>query len=231
MKDRAVKIVLVISSIAASIIIFFKIELFHKGGPMMIPIILCSIFAFAIIVAKLVQFARDSVGVSVFLSDIFERLERQRIKEAIDHCEQKRVPLSRILKEGIVKYDRSKEEIREAMENAFLYEVPVLEKNLSILGTIIQITPLLGFLGTLIGMMKVFLVIQAKGVTFAPVAGADLAAGIWEALISACAGFLVSTSALIAYNYLTSRVRAIVDELERGSGELLNFLLERRMSA
>jgi biopolymer transport protein ExbB len=231
MKDRAAKIVLVVLCILVSILLFLKVTLFHKGGPLMVPIILSSIFSLAIILAKMRQFSRDCIPAAKLLADIFERIERQRIKEAVDFCEQVNAPPSRILKEGIVRYDRSKEEIKESMENSFLYEIPVLEENLSILATMIQITPLFGFLGTLVGMIKIFIVIQAKGVSFSPVVGADLACGIWEALISACAGFCVTTSLLIAYHYLAGRVKRSEDEMERSSSELLNFLMERRMAA
>lgn len=231
MKDKILKVVLVILSIAASYFIFVSVNLFHKGGPVMVPIILSSIFAFAIVLSKVRQFSKYGAPVEKFLSDIFERIERQRIKEAIDLCERSNTPLSRVLKEGIMKYDSSKDEIKEAMENSFLYEAPILEENLSALSTIIQIVPLLGFLGTLIGMMKIFLTIQAKGISFTPLVGGDVAIGIWEALICTTSGFFVTVSVLIAYNYLMLRLKSAQEEIERGASDLLIFLMDRRMSA
>jgi len=230
-KDKILKIVLVILSIAASYFIFIGVELFRKGGPIMIPIILSSIFAFAIVLSKVKQFFKYSIPVEQFLTDIFERIERARIKEAIDLCEQSNTPLARVLKEGIMKYDSPKDEIKDAMENSFLYEAPIMEENLSLLSTIIQIVPLLGFLGTLIGMMKIFLTIQAKGISFTPLIGGDVATGIWEALICATSGFFVTISILIAYNYLMSRLKSAQEEIERSASDLLIFLMDRRMSA
>ncbi|MEK7849498.1 MAG: MotA/TolQ/ExbB proton channel family protein [Candidatus Omnitrophota bacterium] len=231
MKDKILKVGLVILSIAASCFIFASVNLFHKGGPVMVPIILSSIFAFAIVLAKVRQFSKYGAPVEKFLSDIFERIERQRIKEAIDLCAKSNTPLSRVLKEGVMKYDSSKDEIKEAMENSFLYEAPILEENLSMLSTIIQIAPLLGFLGTLIGMMKIFLTIQTKGISFTPLVGGDVAIGIWEALICTTSGFFVTVSVLIAYNYLMGRLKSAQEEIERGASDLLIFLMDRRMSA
>jgi len=231
MKDKILKVALVILSIAASYFIFISVGLFHKGGPVMVPIILSSIFAFAIVVSKMRQFARSAAPVEKILTDIFESIERQRIKEAIDLCERSNTPLARVLKEGIMKYDSPKDEIKESMENSFLYEAPILEENLSMLSAFVQIAPLLGFLGTLIGMMKIFFIIQSKGISFTPLVGGDVAAGIWEALICATSGFFVTVSVLIAYNYLMGRLKSAQEDLERGASELLIFLMDRRMPA
>lgn len=231
MSNKAARIGLVFLSVLTSVLFYAKIEWIHRGGPLMVPLILLSIASSAIIAAKMARLREDQAPVSSFLNDIFELIEKQRLKEAIDLCERAQTSFARILKEGIVKYDRPKDEIREAMDHAFLYEVPSYEENISVLAAVIQIAPLLGFLGTLVGMAKVFFVVQAKGISFAPVVSADLAAGVWGALISACAGFLIAISTLIAYYYLTARIRSYVEEMERGASELLNFLMERRMPA
>ncbi len=230
MTDRLSKIILILLSMIGAYLIFLKVDWIHRGGPVMILIIFSSIFAFAIILAKMRQFSQDSLDVENFLKNIFERMERQRIKEAIDLCDQTHTPLARILKAGIIKYDRPKDEIKEAMDDSFLYEIPLLEGNLSLLSTIVQIAPLLGFLGTVVGMIKIFGIIEAKAASVVPVVAGDLAPGIWEALTCTAAGFLLAIPILIAHNYLVNRVKSLVDEMERGATELLAFFMERRMS-
>ncbi len=230
MKDRILKVVLVFSSLIASYVVFLKVGWVHKGGPLMIPMVFCSIFAFAVILAKIGQFSQDSVDVEKFLKNIFELMERQRIKEAIDFCDQTNRPAARILKAGIVKYDRPKDEIKEAMDDSFLYEIPLLEENLSLLGTIAQVMPLLGFLGTIVGLIKIFGMMEAKSLSLVSVTAKDLAPGIWEALICTASGFLLAIPVLIAHNYLKNSAKSFVDELERGASGLLAFLMERRIS-
>lgn len=229
MTQRGLKIVLLFLSIAAAAFIFLKVDLMYRGGPVMMPILLISIFAFAVIFTKLRQFARDTVDVSNFLARIFECIERQKIKEAMDVCDQTMSPLARVLKAGIMKYDRPKDEIRDAMDAALCYEIPSLEENLFLLSTVIQIAPLLGLVGTLLGMMKILLVIQAKSALSLAVAVTDVAPGLWEALLCSVAGFMVAIPSLAASHYLTGRVKSFVDEIERSTAELLSFLLERRM--
>lgn len=230
MAQKVIKVILVLLSIICSYLIFLKVELFRMGGPIMAPILLTSILAFAVIIVKLRQFSIASIDAEIFLKNIFEQIERQRIKEAIELCDQVKNPFARILKAGIVKYDRPKDEIKEAMENSFLYELPLLEEYLPILLTIVQIAPLLGFIGTLGGIVKILVVIQAKALTLIPVSVIDLTTGIWEALLCTIAGFLVVIPVLIAHNYLTSRVKSFTEEMEKGATQLLAFLLERRMS-
>lgn len=230
MTQKALRVILILLSIICSYLIFLKVELFHMAGPIMVPILLTSILAFAIIIAKLRQFSAAGIDVETFLKNIFEQIERQRIKEAIELCDRAKNPIARILKAGIVKYDRPKDEIKEAMENSFLYELPLFEEYLPILLTIVQIAPLLGFVGTLGGIVKILVVIQAKAASLMPVNVTDLAPGIWEALLCTIAGFLVTIPVLIAYNYLTSRVKSFTEEIEKGAAQLLAFLLERRMS-
>ncbi len=229
MLNKVVKIMLVAVSFVGVYFAFLKVEIIRSGGPLMIPILLCSVFSLAIIFSKMLQFSRSAIDVESFLKRIFECIERQRIKEAIDMCNQSFSPVARVLRAGIVKYDRPKDEIKEAMQDSFLYENPVLEGNLFVLSTIVQITPLLGFLGTLTGMMKVLYMIQIKNSASLAVTLADMAPGIWQALVCSASGLIVVIPLFIAHNYLIDKVKYFVEEMERASTELLNFLMDRRM--
>ncbi|MDP2939099.1 MAG: MotA/TolQ/ExbB proton channel family protein [Candidatus Omnitrophota bacterium] len=201
-------------------------KIFLAGGPIMWPILLCSVFGLAIILEKLLQLHSIKIDTGKFLSSLFDSLRRNKIKEAINHCDKTTAPIARILKAGILKYDRSRDEIEEAMEDASLYEIPRLEKKLNALATIAHISPLLGLLGTVTGMVRCFQTIQIKSASLNPVSPGDLAGGIWEALLTTVAGLIVAIPAYVAYNYLVSVINNIVIDIERASTELVNFFAQ-----
>jgi biopolymer transport protein ExbB len=199
-------------------------QLFLAGGPVMWPILLCSIFALAIILEKLWHLYHIRLDTQRFLSDVLDKVKRHQIKEALELCDKTRSPVSNILKSGILKYDRSREQIKEAIEDVSLYEVPRLEKNLTALATVAHISPLLGLLGTVTGMVRCFQTIQAKATSFHPVSPGDLAGGIWEALLTTVAGLVVAIPTFVAYNYLVSRINNTILDMEKAATELVNFL-------
>ncbi|RJO64084.1 MAG: MotA/TolQ/ExbB proton channel family protein [Candidatus Omnitrophota bacterium] len=201
-------------------------QIFIAGGPVMWPILLCSIFALAIIIEKIWHLRRVKIDTKQLLDNILEKMKRHQVKEALESCDSTTNPISRILKAGILKYDRSRQQIKEAIEDAALFEVPRLEKNLTALATIAHISPLLGLLGTVTGMVRCFQTIQMKATTFHPVAPGDLAGGIWEALLTTVAGLIVAIPTFVAYNYLVSRTNNFILEMEKASTELVNFLSE-----
>lgn len=201
---------------------------FEKGGVIMYLILLCSVVALAVFIERLWQLHLARINTEKVMSDISVTLKKNRIKEALDICRKLRGPVSNILKAGILKHDRPKAEIREAIEDAGVHEVPELEKNISILATIAHITPLLGLLGTVLGMVRAFQAIQEKAVASYPVNPGDLAGGIWEALITTVAGLFVAIPTFVAYNFLVSRAESIVLDMERSSTRLINILSQRQ---
>ncbi|MCQ9208334.1 MAG: MotA/TolQ/ExbB proton channel family protein [Omnitrophica bacterium] len=203
-------------------------DVIQKGGPLMYLIILCSIVAVAVIIERLYHLHRARVNIDKFMENISNAIKRNRIMEAIDLCEKTPGPIAHIIKAGILKHDRSRQEIKEAIEDAGIYEVPRLEKNLGALATIAHISPLLGLLGTVTGMVRAFQTIQEKASAFHPVSPGNLAGGIWEALITTCAGLIVAIPTFVAYNYLVSRVKGFVVEMNRSATELINILGHRR---
>jgi len=201
---------------------------FQKGGIIMYLILFCSIAALAIFIERIWQLRRAKTDTAKFMSEIAATLKANKIKDAVDICGRTKGPIARILKAGILRHDRSKTEIKEAIEDAGLHEVPELEKNISALATIAHITPLLGLLGTVLGMVRAFQVIQEKAAASYPVNPGDLAGGIWEALITTAAGLSVAIPAFVAYNFLVSRVGRIVLDMERTSTDLLGILSQRK---
>jgi len=201
-------------------------ELIKTGGPIMAPILLCSLFALTIVTEKFIHLAMVNTDLQRFKTTLFEYVKNNQIKEAIDFCDSNPSPVAKVLKAGIVKFGCSREEIKEALEDASLFEIPKLEKRLSALSTIANIAPLLGLLGTVTGIAGSFHTIQVRSTSLNPVTPGDLAGGIWEALITTVAGLMVAIPTFVAYNYLVSRVNNIILEMERYATELVYFLCQ-----
>ena len=202
-------------------------DIIQKGGAIMYPIILCSIIAFAIILERLYYLRKMKIDTIAFMNNIEGALKHNKVAEAVKICEDTEGPIAAIVKAGILKYDRPRQEMREAIEDAGHQEVPRLEKHIKILATIAHISPLLGLLGTVTGMVKAFQVIQARTIGLNPVSAGDLAGGIWEALLTTAAGLIVAIPTIAAYHYLGTRVQDFVFEMERSATELINILSQR----
>lgn len=201
-------------------------QILIAGGPVMWPILLVSIWTLAILIEKMLFLRSIRIDVSRFLKGVLEKIRQQKIKEAVYLCDNTRNPIGRILKAGILKHGHSRQEIKEAIEDASLYEIPVLEKGLNILGTLAHIAPLLGLLGTVTGMVSCFQTIQVKATSMHQVTPGDLAGGIWEALLTTVFGLVVAIPAFISYNYLVNRVNRMIQEMERAATEVVNLLTE-----
>ncbi len=200
---------------------YFLVDIIVKGGILMWPIMLTSVIGLAIIIERLFALRRASIDTREFMDVMRQMLRQNRIREAIEICDEAQVPVARIMKAGILKHNRSKEDIREAIEDAGRFEVPRLERYLSALATCANIAPLLGLLGTVQGLIKAFAQIQLKGGQVKP---SDLAEGIGNALITTAAGLTVAIPILVIYNYLVSRVDNMVLEMEISSTELIELL-------
>lgn len=198
--------------------------LIKLGGPIMVPILLCSIFALAITIEKFFYFASINVDTSKLKKDIFDAIKNNQIKEAITLCDNNRSPVAKILKAGIIKFGSSREDIKENIEEASLFEIPKLESRLGILATIAHVSPLLGLLGTATGIIATFNTIQMRSASMNPITAGNLAGGIGEALITTVAGLMVAVPTFIAYNYCVSRINHLTLDMERAATELINFM-------
>jgi len=196
-----------------------------KGGVIMWPILICSILALAIAIERFYSLRRVSIDTREFMDVIRTALRQNRIQEAVGICDETNAPIARIVKAGILKFDRAKEDIREAIEDAGHLELPRLERYMSALGTCAHIAPLLGLLGTVQGMIRCFAAIENKQGQVNP---SDLAQGIANALITTFAGLSVAIPTLVIYNYLLSRVENMVVEMEISSSELVDVLTKNR---
>ncbi len=200
--------------------------LIRAGGPIMIPIILCSFFALGIVIEKLIYFSLIKTDVLQLKARVFGLVKNNKIREAVQLCDVQRSAVAKIFKAGILKFGSPRDAIKESMEDASLFEIPKLESRLGALATIAHISPLLGLLGTVTGMTSSFHTIQVRAASLNPVTPGDLAGGIGEALLTTVAGLMVAIPTFVAYNYCVSRVNHFILEMERAATELVNFLCQ-----
>ncbi len=200
------------------------IHLIQKGGPMMWLILAVSIVAAVLFLKKLFDLHRAQIKWSDFLKGIYNILGRRNVVEAVSICEETPGPVASIVRAAILHHDEDKESIQQSIEEAGLAEIPRLERNLTMLATLAQITPMMGLLGTVLGMMQALLVVQEKSPL---VHSGDLMGGLWQALISTAAGLAVAIPIYAGYNLLVGRVESIVLDMERASVEILAFLTGR----
>ncbi|HFE52405.1 MAG TPA: MotA/TolQ/ExbB proton channel family protein [Bacteroidetes bacterium] len=200
------------------------IDILVKGGVLMIFIGLCSIIAVAVVIERWWTLRKVQINTAAFILQVKNLLLKDRIEEAIALAKRTPGPVAKITKAAIEKHDRPREEIKEAIEAAGKAEVFQLERNLGALGTVAAISPLIGFLGTVTGMIRAFMQVQAQA---GNVDASVLAGGIWEALITTAAGLTVGIPALIFYNWLQGKIERVVFEMQVSSTEILDMLLER----
>jgi len=190
---------------------------------MMLLLLLVCAVAIGVFVQRVLHYHREQINSTEFLIGVRNVLKRDNVVEAISICDATPGPVARMVKVAILSRDRGREGIREALEDAGLMEVPRLEEKLNLLATIAQISPLMGLFGTSLGLIHMFGDLQQKG-AFASVE--DLAGGVWQALICTAMGLLVAIFSYSAYNYLVSRVNAIVLDMEKSSSEIQNLVAE-----
>jgi len=200
-------------------------DVIFRGGIVMWPIMACSIAALAITIERFFALRRATIDTREFMDTMRAVLHKNRIQEAIEICDETDAPIARIVKAGILKHDRSKEDIREAIEDAGNLEIPKLEHYLPAMATCAHIAPLLGLLGTVAGMIKAFAQIQHKQGLVNP---SDLAEGISNALVTTAAGLTVAIPTLVVYNYFITRVDSMVLEMEISTSELVELLTRDR---
>jgi biopolymer transport protein ExbB len=199
------------------------IELFIKGGPLMYPILVCSIVSCAVFFERLYHYRRATLNLDPFMKKLRELISKDRMVEAITFCADSPGPVAAVLKNGLIKHQATRERIKEGIEDSVTHELPRLESNIQLLAISSHVTPLLGLLGTVLGMIECFRVIQTKAGIVNP---SDLAGGISEALITTAAGLTVAIPAYLAYSYIVARLETFTIQIERSGTELVELLEE-----
>lgn len=197
------------------------LDIFLKGGFIMWPILLSSIIGLAVSIDRFIMLRKAKINVPAFMVRIRGFIKKKDISGAISYCMQEKSPVANIVRKGLKKYKYGHDRVKDAIENAGSQEVSKLEKGLSVLASVAGIAPLLGFLGTVTGMIQAFMTIQDLAGAANP---SDLAGGIWEALITTAFGLIIGIPAFALYNYFLSSVKKLVGEMETVANDVIDVI-------
>ena len=198
-------------------------ELTLKGGPVMIPIALLSLLGIYIFIERFIIISNASRHDAEFMHNIRDFMKIDRIDSALSLCRNTHSPIARMIEKGLMRIGRPLSDINTAIENVGSTEVAKLEKNISLLGTVAGAAPMLGFLGTVSGMVKAFYDMSVAGNNITiPI----LSGGIYQALITTVAGLIVGIIAYFCYNLLVAKIRKIVLNMQLRAAEFMDMLHE-----
>lgn len=198
-----------------------QLDIIFQAGWIMIPILLLSLLTIYLLVERLMTIRKSATDKQEIMGRIREYVAAGNINGAQAFCEVQDKPLTRILKHGLERLGRPIAEIQDAVNAAGKHEAFELEKRMDVLASIAGIAPMLGFLGTVTGMIDAFQEIQNLQGNVNP---SVLAGGIWEALISTAAGLVVGILAYFFYNYLLGLIKRLVNDMEQSATEFIDLL-------
>lgn len=192
--------------------------LFHKGGPVMYLMLLCSFLVVTITVERFIYYRNATTDTSAFIRKLQPLIERQRIGEAIQLCEQLPKAVSQVALQGLLAYQRGSQ-IENALESAATLTTAKLRQYLNYLSAIVTLSPLLGLLGTVVGMITTFSVLNMK-------AGQPMAitGGVGEALIATATGLTVAVLSFVVHVYFSHRVDSLITDMESVCATVISFL-------
>ena len=198
-------------------------DLTLKGGPVMIPIALLSILGIYIFIVRYIIIGRASKEDSHFMNNIRDFMHDGRMDSALSLCRSNNTPISRMIEKGLHRLGRPLNDINAAIENVGNLEVAKLEKNIALLATVAGGAPMLGFLGTVVGLVKAFYDMSVAGNNI------DiqlLSGGIYQAMVTTVAGLIVGIIAYFCYNILVAKVQKVVYMLQFRASEFMDLLHE-----
>jgi biopolymer transport protein ExbB len=203
-----------------------NVSLFHlmqRGGWLMFVLFICSVVALGVVFERMLYYKRCRMNVSEFLAGVLALVRRQSYVEAIARCEEGHGPVVSVVRTAIYKRHLPSSELREVVREIAQLEIPQLEANISLLGTIGYVAPLLGLLGTVLGMIEAFVQINRTSGTASV---GDLSQGIYTALITTAAGMAVAIPCYLSHNFLVAQVHGIVADMERAGIETIHTLTD-----
>lgn len=200
------------------------ISLFNRGGFAMWILLVLSIIGVAVIVERVVTLTRARLNPKKFVGQIKEEIGQGGVGAGVELCDRTASPIAKVFAPAIQKYKLGKETIEEAIARAGTTELAFLDRGMLILAAVATVAPLVGFLGTVIGMIRAFGTIEAMG----EVDPASVAGGISEALITTATGLIIAAPVAIFHAFFTSRINGYTRDMEDGANELVEYLLEKR---
>jgi biopolymer transport protein ExbB len=197
-------------------------DLFISGGPFMYPLLLALLIGIAVTVERFITYGKIKIDVGKFLEKLGGYIRRGDVNGAEELCERERGPVASIMHAGLLRHDKGLEAVEKAVESAGGIEMAFLEKGIVVLASVSSIAPMLGFLGTVSGMIRAFgEIAAAKNVEASLVAG-----GIQEALITTATGLSIAIPIQMAHNFFISRIGNFVIDMEEASIFLVDTLAE-----
>lgn len=206
-------------------------SLFHYGTNWNIILIViggCSMLAVAIFLERLFTLRRSEVDTNSFLIEIRQVMLSGGIADAMQICEKTGGTIANIVKSGLARHDRGREQIEGAMEVTGLLEIAKLERNAKVLSVIAHIAPLIGLLGTVLGFIQAFSEMRLSGLV--DISATRIGEALEYALVTTAAGLVVAIPCTVAYNYLVSRVEGFILEIQATSSEVVDLLMDREIS-
>jgi biopolymer transport protein ExbB len=200
-------------------------NLFHYGANwniILVVIVGCSILSFTIFIERLLKLRQSEIDTNRFIILLRKIIKDKNMIEAIQTCENTGGTVANIIKAGLIKHNRGKEQIENAMEIAGLIEIAQLEKNAKILSMIAHITPLIGLLGTVLGFIQAFAEMRLSGLV--DVSATRIGEAMEYALVTTAAGLVVAIPSVLAYNYIVSRIDGFILEIQTTSAEIVDLL-------
>jgi biopolymer transport protein ExbB len=197
-------------------------QMYQKGGVLMHPLLLCALVAMVLIVERLWTLSRARVNTRHLMIDVVRALRSEGPRAALRVCESEEGPIANMLHAGLLRAERGPEAVEKAIHTAGSIEMAFLERGLLALATISNIAPLLGFLGTVTGMIKAFAAMSRTGEVSARI----VATGIEQALITTAAGLIIAVPVSAFYAYFVLSIDRFVLEMESASSELVDELVD-----
>jgi biopolymer transport protein ExbB len=203
------------------------LNLIGNGGPVVWLLLACGFFAVLVFLERLFNLHRAQIAADDFLKGVYNILNRDNTVEAAAICEEAPGPVARLALAAVLHHDDTLENIGRAIEDAGLEEIPRMERGLGWLATLARITPLIGLLGTVLGLIDMLLAANRD----APlVQSADLTGGLGAALMATALSLIIAILAYAGYNLLVSRVESILLDMERSASALMNFMRQWRQN-
>jgi biopolymer transport protein ExbB len=191
-----------------------------RGGPMMWVILAFGLVLVVLFIERALYLHRGQIRSTEFMSGIKNILAKRRLVEALTVCEETPGPVAAVVKAALLHADDDAEAMRFHVQEAAVVELPALERRIGAIGAIAQVSPLLGLLGTVLGLMTTFSAFQHDYAT-----ASALAKGMWEALFCTAGGLMLAITAHLALHFLNGRVRAIVRDMEWSGNEIMKYLI------
>jgi biopolymer transport protein ExbB len=201
----------------------FDFSLLARGGPMMWVVLIMAVVMLVLFAERTLYLHRGQIRSTAFLNGIKNILAKRRLVEALTVCEETPGPVAAVVKAALLHASADETKMRYAVQEAAVIEIPALERRIGAIAAVAQIAPMVGLLGTLLGMITTFHAFMSGGAEYATARA--LSTGMWQALVATAGSLMVAIPAHLAHHFLNGRVRALVRDIEWAGNEIMRYLL------